>query len=247
VISLAEVIVVTSGKGGTGKTTVSLLLAKAFCRRGKNVLLLELDSGLRGLDLLLKVSDRVVYDLSDVLTGSCKPVKAITVCDVPKGNLHFIAAPQNRHFIPDPGNLKLLIKGLSECYDYLILDTAAGLGRDFDIACSVGTKALIVATADAVSVRDAARAAQELRSLAPRLVINKFSGKSLNSQYPDIDAVIDGVGAQLISVIPEDAAMARQLAAGQEVSASSPARCEIDDLALRLMGNRVKLNTDRLK
>ena len=244
---MAEVIVVTSGKGGTGKTTVSLLLAKAFCRRGKNVLLLELDSGLRGLDLLLKVSDRVVYDLSDVLTGSCKPVKAITVCDVPKGNLHLIAAPQNRHIIPDPGNLKLLIKGLSECYDYLILDTAAGLGRDFDIACSVGTKALIVATADSVSVRDAARAAQELRSLSPRLVINKLSRQNLSAQLPDLDAVIDGVGAQLISVIPEDSAMARQLAAGLQPSASSPAVCEIDDLAGRIMGERIMLNTDRRK
>ena len=96
-IWLAEVIVVTSGKGGTGKTTVSLLLAKELCRHGKNVMLLELDSGLRGLDLLLKVSDRVVFDLSDVLTGGCKPVRAITVCDVPKGNLHFIAAPQKKN------------------------------------------------------------------------------------------------------------------------------------------------------
>ena len=68
---MADILIVTSGKGGTGKTTVSLMLAKALCRRKKNVLLLELDSGLRGLDLLLKVSDKVVYDLSDVLTGSC--------------------------------------------------------------------------------------------------------------------------------------------------------------------------------
>ena len=93
---MPKILLVTSGKGGTGKTTVSMLLAHALCRRDRNVLLIELDSGLRGLDLLLGVSDRVVYDLSDYLCGRCKPVKAVTVCDVPKGNLHLIAAPSDR-------------------------------------------------------------------------------------------------------------------------------------------------------
>ena len=244
---MADVLIVTSGKGGTGKTTVSLMLAKALCRRKKNVLLLELDSGLRGLDLLLKVSDKVVYDLSDVLTGGCKPVMAITVCDVPEGNLHLIAAPQDRRFVPDKKNLALLLKGLSTCYDYLILDCAAGLGEGFESARSVCTGALIVTTADPVSVRDAARAAQELNGVDSRLIINKFSRKNLNRDIPDLDAVIDAVGARLISVIPEDAALAVQLSTGGEYAHTTQAGKEIDDLARRVMGERVKLNVDRLK
>ncbi len=244
---MADILIVTSGKGGTGKTTVSLMLAKALCRRKKNVLLIELDSGLRGLDLLLKVSDKVVYDLSDVLTGGCKPVKAITVCDVPEGNLHLIAAPQDRRFLPDKKNLALLLKGLSTCYDYLILDCAAGLGEGFDSARSVCTGALIVTTVDPVSVRDAAKAAQELTGVAPRLVINKFSRRNLCADLSDLDAVIDAVGARLISVIPDDAALAQQLSTGGEGAHTTRAGGEIDDLARRVMGERVKLNTDRLK
>lgn len=244
---MSNVLVVTSGKGGTGKTTVSLLLAQALCRRGKNVLLLELDSGLRGIDLILKVSDRIVFDLSDVLTGRCKPVKAITVCDVPRGNLHFIAAPINRHFVPDKGNLTLLLNGLSGCYDFLILDTAAGLGKGFDVACSVCTSALIVTTADPISVRDASKAAAELRDVSPRLVINKFTRKALCPDLPDIDAVIDEVGAQLISVIPQDDLISQRFAKGESLPASSSAFKEIDDLARRVMGERVKLAVERLK
>ena len=244
---MSNILVVTSGKGGTGKTTVSYLLAQALCRREKNVLLLELDSGLRGLDLMMGISDRVVYDLSDVLCGRCKPVKAITVCDVPKGNLHLIAAPVDRHFLPDRTNLAALLKGLGGCYDYLILDTSAGLGRGFDVACSVCDGALIVCTADPVSVRDAAKAAQVLKAKNPRLVINKFLRRILSKDLPDLDAVIDRVGAQLIAVIPEDPLVAQLLPKGEQLPYNSAALHEIDDMAKRILGERVRLNTERFK
>lgn len=244
---MANILVVTSGKGGTGKTTVSYLLAQALCRRQKNVLLLELDSGLRGLDLIMGVSDKIVYDLSDVLSGRCKPVKAITICNVPQGNLHLIPAPVDRHFLPDRASLTALLKGLAGCYDYLILDTSAGLGRGFDVACSVCNSALIVCTADPVSVRDAAKAAQILQEKKPRLVINKFFRHILSKDMPDLDAVIDRVGAQLIAVIPEDLSVGQLLAKGEPLPQSSLAWREADDLARRLLGERVRLNAERLK
>ncbi len=244
---MANILVVTSGKGGTGKTTVSYLLAQALCRRQKNVLLLELDSGLRGLDLIMGVSDKIVYDLSDVLSGRCKPVKAITICNVPQGNLHLIPAPVDRHFLPDRTSLTALLKGLAGCYDYLILDTSAGLGRGFDVACSVCNSALIVCTADPVSVRDAAKAAQILQGKKPRLVINKFFRHILSKDMPDLDAVIDRVGAQLIAVIPEDPSVEQLLTKGEPLPQSSAAWRETDDLARRLLGERVRLNAERLK
>ncbi len=244
---MSNVLVVTSGKGGTGKTTVSYLLAQALCRRQKNVLLLELDSGLRGLDLMMGVSDRIVYDLSDVLLGRCRPVKAITVCDVPQGNLHLIPAPMDRHFVPDRASLTALLKGLAGCYDDLILDTSAGLGRGFDVACSVCDSALIVSTADPVSVRDAAKAAQILQAKKPRLVINKFFRHILSKDLPDLDAVIDRVGAQLIAVIPEDPLVERMLSKGDPLPQNSAAWCEVEDMTRRLLGQRVRLNVERLK
>jgi septum site-determining protein MinD len=240
------VLLITSGKGGTGKSTVSHLLGRALARRSKNVLLVELDSGLRGLDLMLGVSDRVVYDLSDVLEGRCRPAKAVTPIDTKVGNLHLIAAPIDRFFVPDEKNLRLLLKGLSGCYDFLILDTAAGLGQGFDIAARVADEALIVATPDPVSVRDAAKTAQSLPCPA-RLVVNKFTVRSLTKELPDLDAVIDCAGVRLISVIPNDDAVAASTALGVEPPAHSPVCGEMDDLAGRLLGERIFLNTRRLK
>lgn len=244
---MSEILMVTSGKGGVGKTTVSLLLARQLCRQDKDVLLLELDSGLRGLDILLGVSDKVVFDLSDVLTGRCKPVNSVTVCEVPKGNLHLIAAPHDRRFIPEAKSLLSLLKGLSGCYDYLILDCAAGLGKGFDIAKSVCTGALIVTVPDPVSIRDAAKAALELRDIPTRLVINKFSRRALSKSLPDIDSIIDTVGVQLISVIAADPMVQHSFAGGTELPQSSPAYRETEALAKRIMGERIKLNTDCLK
>lgn len=244
---MPKILLVTSGKGGTGKTTVSLLLAHALCQRDRNVLLLELDSGLRGLDLLLGVSDRVVYDLSDYLCGRCRPAKAIVPCETERGNLHLIAAPSDRHFVADQQALAQLLKSLSSCYDDLILDAAAGLGRGFDVASALCTAALVVTTPDPVSVRDASKAAAMLRRTGSRLVVNKFSTRQLSGDLPHLDAIIDTVGAQLISVIPEDPAVAQAAVEGKLPPAGSPAMQEIQDLARRLLGERVLLNTSRLR
>ncbi|MEG2174154.1 MAG: P-loop NTPase, partial [Oscillospiraceae bacterium] len=211
---MPRALAVTSGKGGTGKSTVSQLVARALCQRGKNVLLLELDSGLRGLDLMMGVTDRVVYDLSDVLCGRCRPAKAIVSVPVSQGCLHLIVAPMDRFFIPDSENLSRLLRGLWACYDLLLLDTAAGLDESFDIATSVCDGALIITNCEGIAVRDAARAASMLHTLDPLLVINRFSRCQLSAEFPHLDAVIDRVGARLISVIPDDAAVERSCQMG---------------------------------
>lgn len=244
---MSTALLVTSGKGGTGKTTVSQLLARALCRRGKNVLLLELDSGLRGLDLMLGVCDRVVYDLSDVLCGRCRPVKAITSVDLPHGNLHLIPAPLDRRFVPDRENLLRLLEGLSGCYDFLLLDAGAGLGPGVEIASSACDGALIVTHCDPVAARDAARAADLVADLSPRLVVNRFLRRQLSPELPTLDALIDRTGVRLISVIPEDPAVETACATAAAPPADSPAAREIDDLARRLLGEPVRLRIGRLR
>lgn len=243
---MPKIILVTSGKGGTGKSTVSLLLGRALAMRGKNVLLVELDSGLRGLDLMLGLSDRVVYDLSDVLTGRCRPFEAIIPAPAQRGNLHLIAAPVDRYFVPDKKRLSVLLRNLSGCYDFLLLDSAAGVGREFDVAAAVAEEALVVATPDPVSLRDASRVAMSINS-SSRLIINKFSQRSLRYNFPHIDAMIDTAGIQLISVIPEDELIPTACASARELPANSAAKCEIDDLAGRLLGERIFLNQKRLR
>ncbi|MEG1849686.1 MAG: hypothetical protein RR197_03935 [Oscillospiraceae bacterium] len=119
--------------------------------------------------------------------------------------------------------------------------------RGFDVAASVCDGALIITHCDAVSVRDAAKAAGMLRRLSPRLVLNCFSRSQLGEDFPTVDAVIDAVGARLISVIPDDPTLPRACARGKIPPAQSPAMRELQDLARRLAGERVLLNTQRFK
>ena len=237
----------TSGKGGTGKSTVAALLGRALSARGLSVLLLEFDSGLRGLDLMLGVSDRVVYDLGDVLEGRCRPGKAIVEVGSDAGHLHLAAASTDRHYLPNRENLSRLLRSLQNCYDYLIIDAAAGLGEDFEIAKEAADLALIVVNAEPVSVRDGAKASALLDGKPMRLVINRFSRRQLSDDIPDLDRVIDLVGAQLISVIPDDPLIPKALGAGGEPGGDSPAFVEIKDLAGRLLGESIRLCTERLK
>ena len=243
---MSKTLLVTSGKGGTGKTTISQLLGKAIASFSKNVLIIELDSGLRGLDLMLSVSDKVVYDLSDVLHGSCKPIKAITVVPTQTGNLHLIAAPTDRKFKLSRRPLEQLLEGLSECYDFIIFDTAAGLGTAFDVASTFCDTALIVATCDMVSLRDACVTVKVLPHINCRLVLNKFKSTQLKGTIEYIDTAIDIVKAQLISVIPYDENIILWGSNGYNQQKSS-VLVEIDDLARRLMGEDIPLNQKRIK
>jgi septum site-determining protein MinD len=109
------------------------MLGRGLAEIGRRVLVLELDSGLRGLDMMFGVQDRVVYDISDVLMGRCKPVNAIVPVSGP-GNLHLMAAPLDRFFVADADNLQRLIAGLLGYYDHLIIDSGAGRVRGWRFA-----------------------------------------------------------------------------------------------------------------
>lgn len=243
---MAEILLVTSGKGGTGKSTVALLAGRALAAMGKNALLLELDCGLRGLDLLSGVSDKLVYDLSDVLTGRCAPVKAITPIETARGNLHLIAAPNDRHFLLQRKPLAELIAGLSGCYDFLLLDLGAGLGTAFDVASALCDLALVVSTCDPVSLRDANAAARALGNRPARLVLNKFAPRQLTGELSYIDDAIDFAAIQLISVIPQEEGLGVALQAGR-LPAASAAIAETQDLARRLCGEDIPLDQKRLR
>ncbi len=196
-----------SGKGGTGKSTLSVFIGSALCGINQKVLLIELDAGLRSVDIISGVSSQTVYDIDDILSGVCPIEKAIVVSEEHFG-LNIISAPYADGNINSVA-IGTLISRVRGSYDYIIVDTAAGLGMPFKAASSVSERAVVVITPDPVAVRDGAIVVQELELLGVkniRLLLNKVLLPS-QGQNPvaDLDECIDGVGAQLLGVVTNSA------------------------------------------
>ncbi len=202
---MTKVISVTSGKGGVGKSSVAIGLANAFAFRKKRVLIMELDIGLRCIDLMLGVENEVVYDLGDIVCQRCNVYDAI----IRKNDISYIAAPPN--ISPEFSFQKVveLINKLKGEFDYIIIDTPAGLGISILSIRNLADIALIVTTPDSVCIRDAAKVAlmaEESGFTNYKLIVNKVNKLNIKKAgISDLDEIIDSVGAQLIGVIPDDA------------------------------------------
>lgn len=239
----AKVIMIASGKGGTGKSTVAVLLGSRLAAAGHPTLLIELDSGLRSVDIISGVYGKTVYDIEDVLCGRCSGEKAVVESPLYPG-LSVISAPYEGGEVKTE-SLQALCSAVGGCFDYLILDTAAGMGAPFQAARSCADQALLVLPADPVSLRDGrivsdALYAGGLRDI--RLVLNRVGPRTFRTgAVRDLDECIDTVCAQLIAVLPESAEV--QLAAAR--STALPADClaftAVDRLAQRVLGKRVGL------
>lgn len=202
---MGRLIVITSGKGGVGKSTVAVGLAAAIAGNGKSVLLVDADEGIRCLDLMLGVSGCLVFDLGDVLSGAVTLDKA--VYPVEGTGISLLAAPQQNGVIRAAALGEMLLQATQE-YDHVILDCPAGLDEKYYSALPAFAQLLVVCNADRVSVRDAAAAADLLHgySLNARLLLNRFSPQKLRGRAEmNVDDIIDAVGVRLLGVIPEDA------------------------------------------
>lgn len=241
---MAEIMLVASGKGGVGKSVTCAMLGVELAKRGKKVLVLEMDSGLRGMDIIFGVEDSVVFDLSDILLSRCPPIKAIMKCPYQEG-LELIVAPFEHSFVPDKDDLTVLCKGLSKYYDYLIIDTPAGLGKNFDVALTVADKALLVVTPDLISVRDGKKISDVITASGVtniRLVINKVDTRAVKTKgIRDLDDVIDKTGVQLIAVIPFEEKIIEYTSKGEALPISNAAYRAYRSLASRVEGEYVEL------
>lgn len=237
--------VITSGKGGVGKSTVTVGLGRALAQRGKRVLLVDCDAGLRSLDRMTGVEEGLVFDAADVVFARCAPAEAIYPCGGTEG-LFLLPAPARGEDLVRPRVMEQLVPLLKRYFDHVLLDSPAGVGTGFRAAASGADRALLVCSPDPVCVRGAAMARELLRELGVeevRLAVNRFS-KELFVQadaYPDLDAVIDGVGARLLGVIPEDSRMATSLLRGEVPSADFPAVKAMLRMAGRLEGETIPL------
>ncbi len=233
-------IATTSGKGGTGKSTVSAGLAIAFYRMGKSVLLVDLDEGLRCLDLILGIDSNIVYDLSDIFTGTDIADATYTVPHYPA--IKVIPAPQSIGAI-NFSQLQDLAKNIIPQYDVVIFDFPAGM--DFTLYQALGNdiQFLAVCNPDPVSVRDAGAVCNNIPSTlqAPRLLINRFNIEYIKSGiYSNIDDIIDISGFRLLGIVPQDDEL-MLLPVNHKLKKRGKAQKALNRIAKRLLGEEVQL------
>ncbi len=235
--------VVTSGKGGAGKSTVSAGLGCALARRGKRVLLVDGDAGLRSLDVMLGIGGAAVYDMADILSGNCKPIHAIypsPICP----DVFVIPAPVSLDELATPEQMTSLCQGFSRYYDEVIIDCPAGVGRGFRTAVAGADRAFVVTTPDMVCARDAQIVANLLEELniPSRLIINRLRPHPvLKGKMPDVDEIIDTAGLQLIGILPEDEMVAVANAYGKPLPTDSNAGVCFANIAGRYLGEDIPL------
>lgn len=203
---MAKIIAVTSGKGGAGKSFTSVGIATALANLRKKVIILEFDVGLRCIDIMLGVEDKIVYDLGDIMNETCNISDAIVKTNINK-YLDYISSPTNIDVDFNFDNALHCVRVLRRMkYDYIIIDTPAGVGLSLLSVKKLADLALIVTTADVTCVRDGAKVASLLESYNftnYKLVVNKVQRPCFtDSQIKNLDDVIDFVGACLFGVIP---------------------------------------------
>lgn len=200
---MAEKIVVASGKGGVGKTSLTVGIGKALHKMGKRVLIIDCDI-LRSVDLLTGITENLLYDWGDVILERCEAEAAI----YPSADVAVMTCPTDYDGITE-NDMKELLRSLEDDFDYILLDAPAGIGRGFRLAFAGADRGLVVSTADMVCVRSACRAADVMYSAGMtdvRLIINRIMKKDIKKgRLLNIDTVIDSTQVQLIGVVPEDA------------------------------------------
>ncbi len=238
-----QICVVTSGKGGAGKSTVTAGLGYALARLSGRVLLIDADAGLRSLDLMLGVAGSTMFDLSDVFAGRCEPVKAVYPSPVFQ-NVFVMPAPIHLEEMCNADEMRRLCRGLKHYYDWVLIDCAAGIGRGFETAVAAADRALVVTTPDMVCARDAQIVARLLdeHQVNSHLVINRLRpAKVMEGSMPDVDEIIDTAGIQLLGIIPEDEAVAVANANGRPLPADCHAAVCFGNIARRYAGESVPL------
>ncbi|NDJ18290.1 septum site-determining protein MinD [Myxacorys almedinensis] len=243
---MARIIVITSGKGGVGKTTTTANLGMALAKRRRKVVVVDADFGLRNLDLLLGLENRVVYTAVEVLAGQCRLEQAL-VKDKRFNNLALLPAAQNRtKEAVTPDQMKQLVNALARVYEYILIDCPAGIEMGFQNAIAAAKEAVIVTTPEISAVRDADRViglleANNVKQI--QLLINRI--KPAMVQANDMMSVADVqeiLAVKLLGVIPDDEKVIVSTNKGEPLVLSetpSQAGTAFDNVVRRLEGEPV--------
>ena len=205
---MSRIIVVTSGKGGVGKTTCSANISMALAQRGHKVAVVDADFGLRNLDLLLGLENRIVYTAVEVLTGECRLEQAL-VKDKRQPNLVLLPAAQNRtKEAVTPEQMRKLVNALTKVFNFILIDSPAGIENGFLNAIAPAKEALVVTTPEIAAVRDADRVvglleANDVKNL--HLIINRIKPAMVQQdKMMSVEDVQEILAIPLIGVIPDD-------------------------------------------
>ena len=204
---MARKIVVTSGKGGVGKTTVTVNLGVALANLGQKVVLVDADFGLNNLDVVIGIENKIDYDIVDVIDGRCRLKQALVSTDNHK-NLFVLSSGSGVNSCITGQNVKLIIENLSKYFDYVLIDCPAGIDLGFHRAVSCVDEAIVVATPNITSLRDVDKVVSVLKSYrlnSINLVVNKVRGDLIMNDMvlmpKDIEKVLK---TNLIGVLPEE-------------------------------------------
>jgi len=253
---LAETIVVTSGKGGVGKTTTSASLACGFARHGKRVAVIDFDIGLRNLDLIMGCERRVVYDFVNVIHGDCT-LKQALIKDKRFESLHVLAASQTRDkdALTEEGVRRVLDALDADGFEFIICDSPAGIEKGAHLAMYFADRAVVVVNPEVSSVRDSDRILGLLASKTRRaeqgnggvrehLLLTRYSPRRVASgEMMSVDDVKDILGLDVVGVVPESPDVLQASNAGVPVilNEHSDAARAYDDAVARLLGQSIPL------
>ncbi|MGD6816710.1 septum site-determining protein MinD [Metabacillus sp. 84] len=245
---MGEAIVVTSGKGGVGKTTTSANLGTSLAILGKKVCLIDTDIGLRNLDVVMGLENRIIYDLVDVVEERCKIHQAL-VKDKRFDDLLYLlpAAQTSDKSAVSPEQMKKLVDELKQDYDYIVIDCPAGIEQGFKNAVAGADKAIVVTTPEVSAVRDADRIIGLLEKEdiePPKLVINRIRNHLVqNGDMLDVDEIVAHLSIDLLGIVADDDQVIKASNSGEPIAMDPNNRASIAyrNIARRILGESVPL------
>jgi septum site-determining protein MinD len=246
---MGEAIVITSGKGGVGKTTTTANIGTALALLEKKVCLIDTDIGLRNLDVMMGLENRIIYDIVDVIEERCRLNQAM-IRDKRFEYLSLLPAAQtsDKSAITEDG-MRKIIKELKQEYDYILIDCPAGIEQGFQNAIAGADKAIIVTTPEKSSVRDADRIIGLLEKEdvePPRLVINRIRNHMMrNGDMIDVDDIVQLLAIDLIGIVIDDEEVIKASNKGEPVAfhPNSKASIAYRNIARRILGENVPLQS----
>ncbi len=243
---MGEVIVITSGKGGVGKTTTTANVGTGLAKEGKKVVLIDTDIGLRNLDVVMGLENRIVYNLVDVIEGNCR-IKQALIKDKRYPNLYLLPSAQTRDKTSvTPEQMGKLAAELKEEFDYILLDCPAGIEQGFKNAIAGADRALVVTTPEVSAVRDADRIIGLLEANEVShtdLIVNRLRSDMVKrGNMMSADDVVEILAVNLIGVVPDDENIVVSTNQGEPlVGSKTMAGQAYENICKRIAGEEVPL------